>query len=228
MVLTWSAVTEAEGYRVHYGIASVNENQIDAGNVTSFTVGGLQNGVAYLFSVSAQAQPVYHISVTALDNTPNRNESVFSDESTIMVGPFFEGVASNELTATPSETIPVPDLPDKGCFIATAAFGADWTAEVQALRDLRDRYLLVNRPGRAFVNWYYAYGPVAADFIDEYDFLKPLTRLILTPFVVFALFMVASSTLAKILLAALLLVYTASVLLRRLRVKPVIAPGSGT
>jgi hypothetical protein len=224
IVLTWSAATGASAYRVHYGIDSIGEHQVDAGNVTSFTVNGLQNDVAYLFAVSGLAQSVYHIAVTALDNTPVRNESVFSDESTIMTGPFFAGATSNELTATPAETIPYPDLPDKGCFVATAAFGADWTAEVQVLQDLRDRYLLVNRPGRTFVDWYYTYGPIAADFIDEYAFLKPIVRLLLVPFVIFALFMVTASPLAKVLLATLLMLFTGTVLLRRLRLRQIIAP----
>lgn len=224
IVLTWTAVTEANAYRVHYGIESISENRVDAGNGTSFNVAGLQNGATYLFAVSALAQSVYHISVTALDNTQNRNESVFSAESTIMIGPFFESATSNELTATPSETIPVPDLPDDGCFVATAAFGADWTAEVQVLRDLRDQYLLVNRPGRTFVDWYYAYGPVAADFIIQYDFLKPLVRLIILPFVVFALFVIASSASTKMILSALLILL---MLRRRLHFRRITEPRPG-
>ncbi|MGI9206247.1 MAG: CFI-box-CTERM domain-containing protein [Woeseiaceae bacterium] len=224
MALTWTAVAEANAYSVHYGIGSISENQVEAGNVTGFTVGGLQDGVTYLFAVSALAQPVYHVSVTALDNTQNRNESEFLAESTIMIGPFFESFTSNELTATPSETTPVPDLPDDGCFVATAAFGADWMAEVQVLRDLRDQYLLVNRPGRVFVDWYYTYGPVAADFITEYGFLKPLVRLLLLPFVVFALFVIASSLPTKMILTTLLILLT---IRRRQHIRRITAPRPG-
>ena len=138
VTLVWSAVATASAYRVHYGESSVNENQIDVGNTTTTTVTGLENGVTYLFAVSGLGQATYHISIVALDNTQNQNQSFFSDESTIAVGPFEEGALSNQLTATPSITVAYPNLPDKGCFVATAAFGARWSAEVEVLRDFRD------------------------------------------------------------------------------------------
>ncbi len=149
VLLGWEAVAGASGYRVHYGQSAVSENQVDAGDTTSFAVTGLQNGVTYLFAVSALSQSTYYFSVTALDSTQNKNESVFSDESTINIGPATEGELSNVLSAVPSITVAYPNLPDKGCFVATAAFGADWTAEVQALRDFRDVYLATSRPWSA-------------------------------------------------------------------------------
>ena len=44
-------------------VNSVSENQVDVGDTTSYTVTGLENGVTYLFAVSALAQATYHISV---------------------------------------------------------------------------------------------------------------------------------------------------------------------
>lgn len=185
--LSWSAVAESSAYRVHWGAASVDENAADVGDVTTFTVGGLTNGVGYVFAVSALRQPVYHFSVTALDSTQNRNESDFSPESTLAIGPFTEGAQSNQLFATPALTIPYPDLPDKGCFIATAAFGGDWAAEVQVLRDLRDRYLVTSRQGRTLVTWYYRHGPVAARLIENNEPAKAIVRVLLYPAVALAL-----------------------------------------
>lgn len=203
VALSWSVVTDAVAYRVYWGTASVDENVVDVGDVTAYTVGGLTNGVTYLFAVSALQQPIYHFSVTALDNTQNRNESDFSPESTIAIGPMSEGAQSNQLSASPAVTIPYPDLPDKGCFVATAAFGADWVAEVQALRDFRDRYLMTNRAGRAFVALYYRHGPAAARAIEPHESLKAVVRGLLAPLVAVALVLSGMSAATAALLAML-------------------------
>ncbi|MGI9343426.1 MAG: CFI-box-CTERM domain-containing protein, partial [Gammaproteobacteria bacterium] len=219
VVLAWTAVTEADAYRVHWGLTAVSENSADVGDVTTFTVTGLDNGVTYIFAVSALRQPVYHIAVTVLDNTQNQNESDFSPESTIAIGPLFESVNSNELSASPDETIPIPNLPDKGCFVATAAFGSDWAAEVLVLRDFRDGFLHRSAFGRSLVEWYYRHGPDAARFIAPRERLRALVRIALTPAVGVALILsglTPLTTSALVLLGGLL----AQSILRRRRAVP--------
>ena len=203
VALSWSAVADATAYRVHWGLASSDENSVDVGAVTSHTITGLTNGDSYVFAVSALRQAIYYFSVTALDSTQNRHESDFSPESTLAIGPFAESVQSNQLNASPAVTIPYPDLPDKGCFVATAAWGVDWAAEVQILRDFRDRYLAPNRFGRAIVDWYYRNGPVAARWIEKRDSARAMTRLLLYPVVVAAL-VANESPHGSIVIAALL------------------------
>ncbi len=70
-----------------------------------------------------------------------------------------------------------------GCFIATAAYGSLMEEHVRILRDFRDRFLLTNPAGKAFVDIYYAYSPSIADFIKGHETLRTAVRLGLLPFV---------------------------------------------
>lgn len=70
-----------------------------------------------------------------------------------------------------------------GCFIATAAFGSYLHPDVQELRKFRDRFLLNNRAGRAFVRIYYEYSPPLATVIEKYETARVGVRVALTPIV---------------------------------------------
>ncbi len=69
------------------------------------------------------------------------------------------------------------------CFIATAAYGSYLEPEVMVLRRFRDKYLLTNEPGRAFVDWYYRNSPEAAARIADNDSARAVVRLLLSPIV---------------------------------------------
>lgn len=73
------------------------------------------------------------------------------------------------------------------CFVATACFGSKYSPAVALLRQFRDQFLLTNKPGQTFVKFYYNNSPPIADFIRQSEGLKLLTRIALTPFIIFAL-----------------------------------------
>ncbi len=196
LILSWWPVTNATGYKVHvFDSGSSTENTIDVGNTVFYILNGLVNGREYGITISAYSQAVYRFSVTAVDNigtgTPGvEHESAFSAEKSVSIGDAVEGLRSSPTqTQYPDRIIGAPDLPDKGCFIATAAYGYYSAPQVQVLRTFRDRYLVTNRPGRAFVDWYYRYGPKGAEFMNAHPWVKPIARAALLPLVGAAWFM---------------------------------------
>jgi hypothetical protein len=78
----------------------------------------------------------------------------------------------------------VPDPCDeKRCFIATAAFGTELSGKIETLRSFRDRYLLNNGPGRAFVAFYNEHSPAIADVIRSEGWLRTAVRILLMPLI---------------------------------------------
>ena len=84
------------------------------------------------------------------------------------------------------KTTPIDFTTVPPCFVATAAYGSPLADEIWALRRFRNRYLMTNPAGRAFVDAYYALGPYAAEIIVEHPWLRTTTRAFLTPLVALA------------------------------------------
>ncbi len=191
LTVSWSAVEGATGYKIYYGLTDVTANEESVGNVTSYTLTGLENGTVYKVAVSALAKTTYYVAVKAYGNTSN--ESAYSDEASIVIGEGLESELSSENTGIPEKVAAYPDLPDEGCFIATAAYGSYGTTEVKILRNFRDQYLLTNNIGRDFVRLYYAYSPSLAGFVSESALLKHTVKLMLTPVVAGSLFLLSAN-----------------------------------
>jgi hypothetical protein len=198
--LSWSPAEGATSYMVYWSTSSFDISSLPTDSTevdqTSQRLTGLTNGTPYYIGVAAVAEASYYVAVTAIyatsDTDPGvSNESWYSSEATTGIGGSMTGALSAVITDYPEALVAYPNLESKGprCFIATAAFGYYSAPEVRALREFRDRYLLTNSAGAAFVRWYYGHGPVAAAYIDAHPAYKPVVRAALMPAVGIALFM---------------------------------------
>jgi hypothetical protein len=69
------------------------------------------------------------------------------------------------------------------CWIDPVLHGSSMADDVKVLRNFRDRYLLTNAPGRAFVKIYYGYSPTMMHYISQHRTLQLATRMALKPIV---------------------------------------------
>lgn len=72
------------------------------------------------------------------------------------------------------------------CFVATAAYESATAEPVRVLRRYRDQRLRRTLPGRAFIRFYYRFGPYGALFLRRFPRLKPAARFALRPIVAYA------------------------------------------
>jgi hypothetical protein len=136
--------------------------------VVNYTLSGLDTGTTYF------------VQVTAVNTSGN--ESACSNEAS---GPAKD---DNSLTASTSATTSSSSSGSGGsggggggCFIATAAYGSPLAPQVQLLREVRDRYLLRNPVGRAFIALYYRLSPPVAEIIARSETLRAAVRVGLMP-----------------------------------------------
>ena len=77
------------------------------------------------------------------------------------------------------ETISPVKMPSEGCFIATAAYGTEFSENLHTFRSFRDNYLLRNKVGTVFTRLYYRLSPPLANLILVSEQRRLITRTIL-------------------------------------------------
>jgi uncharacterized repeat protein (TIGR03803 family) len=184
---------------------SFNFGTVSTGQSSSqtFTISETSGGVLILGAVTLTGANASEFSIpSASDNcsgaTLSSSHCTFSVTFTPTSGGVkvaYVSVSTNDpadptLTGTLTATVPSSTTAAGGaggsgntCFIATAAYGSYLDPHVAALRAFRDRHLLTNAPGRAFIAFYYRHSPPAARFISGNDGLRAAARWALTPMV---------------------------------------------
>jgi len=168
--LSWADNSNNEtGFKIERKTgASGTYSQIDTpgANVTSYSDTGLSEAITYYYRVRA-----YN----------GAGESDYSNEASAatLSSPSNNGGSSGSSGG---------DGGGGGCFIATAAYGSPLHPYVKALREFRNKHLLTNPYGKTFVELYYKYSPAIAEVIKDSEFLKAVTRVILTPVVMFVVY----------------------------------------
>lgn len=192
LTLAWDPNTEPDlaGYRVYYGTESREyADSIDVGNITTYQLDNLLDGVTYF------------IAVTAYDTSGNESDLSHEVSGAGMTDSTNSGVTAIEIGSEDG-------VVDWGCFIATVAYGSLWEPHVRTLRDFRDHYLTKSQLGKSFVRDYYRYSPFIAQHIQANPSLKGATRMSLTPLVLLSQMLVRSTMTDKIVYLLFVLCYS--------------------
>jgi len=134
-------------------------------------LGVLEGATWHETSLTITSSGTYYIRLIAYHKTTNYG---FSRYATIKGGS--GSYAQVTVTAESGDTCGAGN-----CFIATAAWGTPYERNVQIFRRFRDKHLLTNRAGRAFVRWYYSHSPSLADYIRSRPAARAVARTFLRP-----------------------------------------------
>lgn len=158
-----------------------NKNEI---SLNDKVVDGLENEVTYFFrlAVMDEANNIAYFTREEYMRGVTVNGSRVCDRESGAFNP-------NECpyTATPKQVVGLLSE-DVDCFIATATYGSKFSSKVKTFRQFRDRFLLPHKVGKRFVNTYYKYSPLLAQWIAPREVARKIAHVFLWPAWIFAAF----------------------------------------
>ena len=183
--------------------------------INNVAVGGATTATLYLDASGSVPTTYYKYGPTPTDGSNHWYEFLYDGETGAEINNheitlhFVDGErGDDDLTAdgtiidqgAPGNPSSGGDDSSSNCFIATAAYGSYMEPHVLVLRDFRDRFLLNNSAGNAFVRLYYTCSPPVADFIAKHGVLRAVVRIGLLPFVGMSYMALHTTALQKIML----------------------------
>lgn len=157
----------------------------DANTLQSITNASTNHTVAFATNSSESSLSISSSQIDQLENG-KRYCFVYGNQNFAKNIYFFAPSADftstpNSFCGTPSEVVGLLD--EKKCFIATAAYGSAMDSRIGILRKFRDNFLVNNRIGQKFINFYYSNSPDWAAKIKESETKKRIVRILLWPIV---------------------------------------------
>lgn len=116
---------------------------------------------------------------------------------------------NNPITITMDSDKSVTAIFRNACFLAKVFSDSSLYAQLESLRDFRDKYLLSNRFGRSLVNLYYRYSQFFAGVIAKHKVLRVSVRTRLLPLAAFSFSMVHLGPLATAVIFLLVFILLA-------------------
>jgi hypothetical protein len=165
------------------------------GSVTSPGEGTFSYALGDEVSLVAEAVTGYHFTgwsgdVEAIASVDSASTTITMDDSYSIIANFSSGTR---------------------CFVTAATYDTPMAADMQTLRDFRDRYLMTNPVGRALVALYYDVSPAMAGFITVHPGLKPAVRAEIAPVVAMSTVAVKTTSDEKVAVVGLLALTLAAV-----------------
>ncbi len=174
----------------------------------SIFVGDCNTGNLYRFKLDSNRTGLVFESPELADKVHNIDESMdevifgtgFGCVTDIEVGPdgllYIVSLSEEKIfrilpKAAAEQPAPIAEQPsqtpdaNKGCLIATAAYGTELSAQIQSLREVRDNVLLDTQSGTAFMagfnQFYYSFSPTVADLERQSPIFKEFVKMTISP-----------------------------------------------
>ncbi|GEM_PF-941027 len=191
-----STTADPNWFSAGLGTLTVNTMAINPDFTSILYAGTAVNGV-YRSTSGGTGWGTFNIGLTALSIfalaiDPDNPDTLYAGTN--------DGVFKTTVTETDADSEDNDD-----CFIATAAYGSSTEPQVKLLREFRDRFLMTNPVGRAFVNLYYHLSPSLARFIAGHEGLRTIVRWTLLPVVGLSYMALNLGLMATVTLSALFL-----------------------